>query len=72
MPKTTSQRRLASWVAADVVRFEDGLVRKHWDVLQDEAIEAGSVNGFPMFGDRFPAEALDLSAAITPYRFEKS
>jgi predicted SnoaL-like aldol condensation-catalyzing enzyme len=55
MPKTTPQRRLASWVAADVVRFEDGLLREHWDVLQDEATEGESVSGPPMFGDRFPA-----------------
>jgi len=72
MPKTTPQRRLASWVAADVVRFEDGLVREHWDVLQDEATEAESVNGLPLFGDRFPRKVLDLHAAITPYRLEKS
>jgi predicted SnoaL-like aldol condensation-catalyzing enzyme len=53
--KDNPQRRLASWVAADVVRFEDGLLREHWDVLQDEATEAESVSGLPMFGDRFPA-----------------
>jgi hypothetical protein len=40
MSKTTRQRRLGSWVAADIARFEDGLVRKHWDVLQGEATEA--------------------------------
>ena len=47
--------RPASWVAADVVRFEDGKLAEHWDVLQDEATEAQSVSGLPMFGDRFPA-----------------
>ena len=46
---------LASRVAADVVRFEDGLLREHWDVLQDEATEGESVSGLPMFGDCFPA-----------------
>jgi len=46
--------RPAAWVAADVVRFEDGLLTEHWDVLQDEATQAESVSGLPMFGDRFP------------------
>ena len=44
----------AAWIAADVVRFEDGLLAEHWDVLQDEATEGESVRGLPMFGDRFP------------------
>lgn len=47
--------RPAAWIAADVVRFEDGKLAEHWDVLQDEATEAESVSGLPMFGDRFPA-----------------
>jgi predicted SnoaL-like aldol condensation-catalyzing enzyme len=42
-------------VAADVVRIEDGRLAEHWDVLQDEATEAESKSGRPMFGDRFPA-----------------
>jgi predicted SnoaL-like aldol condensation-catalyzing enzyme len=46
--------RLA-WIAADSVRFEDGKLAEHWDVLEDEATEAESVSGLPMFGDRFPA-----------------
>jgi predicted SnoaL-like aldol condensation-catalyzing enzyme len=37
-----------------VVRFEDGLLAEHWDVLQDEAARASSISGLPMFGDRFP------------------
>lgn len=46
--------RPAAWIAADIVRFEGGLLKEHWDVLQDEAHEAESVSGLPMFGDRFP------------------
>src|SRR4030088_545005 len=46
--------RPAAWIAADIVRFEDGLLAEHWDVLQDEATKAQSVSGLPMFGDRFP------------------
>jgi predicted SnoaL-like aldol condensation-catalyzing enzyme len=32
--------RPAAWVAADVVRIEDGVLAEHWDVLQDEATRA--------------------------------
>jgi predicted SnoaL-like aldol condensation-catalyzing enzyme len=46
--------RPAAWIAADVVRIEDGKLAEHWDVLQDEATKADSVSGLPMFGDRFP------------------
>jgi predicted SnoaL-like aldol condensation-catalyzing enzyme len=51
----TGTGRPAAWVAADIVRFEDGKLAEHWDVLQDEATKAESVSGLPMFGDRFPA-----------------
>ena len=47
--------RPAAWVAADVVRIENGVLAEHWDVLQDEATSAESKSGLPMFGDRFPA-----------------
>lgn len=46
--------RPAAWIAADIVRIEDGKLTEHWDVLQDEATQAESVSGLPMFGDRFP------------------
>jgi predicted SnoaL-like aldol condensation-catalyzing enzyme len=46
--------RPASWIAADVLRVEDGKLAEHWDVLQDEATQAESLSGLPMFGDRFP------------------
>lgn len=46
--------RPAAWIAADIVRFEDGKLAEHWDVLQDEATQAASVSGLPMFGDSFP------------------
>ena len=47
--------RPVSWVAADIVRIEDGRLAEHWDVLQDEATKAESKSGLPMFGDRFTA-----------------
>ncbi|HZZ23605.1 MAG TPA: nuclear transport factor 2 family protein [Roseiarcus sp.] len=46
--------RPAAWIAADVIRFEDGKLAEHWDVLQDEATQAESVSGLPLFGDHFP------------------
>jgi predicted SnoaL-like aldol condensation-catalyzing enzyme len=46
--------RPAAWIAADVIRFEDGVLKEHWDVLQDESTKAESVSGLPMFGDTFP------------------
>jgi predicted SnoaL-like aldol condensation-catalyzing enzyme len=51
----TGTGRPVAWIAADVVRLEDGLLKEHWDVLQDEATKAESVSGLPMFGDRFPS-----------------
>ena len=50
----TGTGRPVAWVAADVVRMEDGRLAEHWDVLEDEATEAQSKSGRPMFGDRFP------------------
>ncbi|MCX4148820.1 ester cyclase [Paraburkholderia madseniana] len=47
--------RPAAWIAADVVRFENGKLAEHWDVLQDEATRTESASGLPMFGDSFPA-----------------
>lgn len=46
--------REAAWIAADIVRFENGKLAEHWDVLQDEATQAQSKSGLPMFGNRFP------------------
>ncbi|WP_238215307.1 nuclear transport factor 2 family protein [Caballeronia novacaledonica] len=46
--------RAAAWIAADIVRFENGKLAEHWDVLQEEVTESQSVSGLPMFGDRFP------------------
>jgi predicted SnoaL-like aldol condensation-catalyzing enzyme len=47
--------RPVAWVAADIVRIENGRLAEHWDVLQDEATKAESKSGLPMFGDRFSA-----------------
>jgi len=47
--------RPVAWIAADIVRIENGRLTEHWDVLQDEATKAESKSGLPMFGDHFSA-----------------
>src|SRR3989441_2480888 len=47
--------RPVAWVAADIVRIENGRLVEHWDVLQDEATKAESKSGLPMFGTTFTA-----------------
>ena len=44
----------ANWIAADILRMQDGSLVEHWDVLQDEATHEQSQSGRPMFGDAFP------------------
>jgi predicted SnoaL-like aldol condensation-catalyzing enzyme len=44
-----------NWIAADIVRIQDGILVEHWDVIQDEATEQQSKSGAPMFGNAFPA-----------------
>ena len=51
----SGNRRPKAWIAADVVRIENGKLAEHWDVLQDEATQAESVSGLPMFGEHFPS-----------------
>jgi len=46
--------RPRNWIAADIVRVQDGLLVEHWDVLQDEVTRKESQSGMPMFGTEFP------------------
>ena len=46
-----------NWIAADIVRIEDGTLVEHWDVIQDEATEEQSISKRPMFGTTFPTYA---------------
>jgi len=43
-----------NWIAADILRIENGLLIEHWYVIQDEATEQQSKSGAPMFGKTFP------------------
>jgi predicted SnoaL-like aldol condensation-catalyzing enzyme len=53
--RSSGHDRLRSCIVTNIVRFEDGKLPEHWDVLHDEATQAESLSGLPMFGDRFPA-----------------
>jgi predicted SnoaL-like aldol condensation-catalyzing enzyme len=42
-----------NWIAADIVRMENGMLAEHWDVIEDEATKHDSKSGLPMFGEEF-------------------
>jgi len=45
---------LVNWIAADILRIQNGILVEHWDVIQDEATEEQSKSKAPMFGTSFP------------------
>ena len=45
--------RPKSWIIATILRIEDRCVAEQWQVVQDEASQAESKSGLPMFGDSF-------------------
>jgi predicted SnoaL-like aldol condensation-catalyzing enzyme len=42
-----------NWIAADIVRIQNGILVEHWDVIQNEATEEQSKSKAPMFGSTF-------------------
>ena len=46
-----------NWIAADIVRIQNGILVEHWDVIQDEATEEQSKSKQPMFGTAFPTHS---------------
>lgn len=42
-----------NWIAADILRIQNGKLAEHWDVLQDEVTSEESKSGLPMFGSCF-------------------
>jgi len=44
-----------NWIVVDIVRLEDGKLKEHWDVIEDEASKTSSKSGLPMWGATFPA-----------------
>jgi predicted SnoaL-like aldol condensation-catalyzing enzyme len=45
---------MINWIAADILRIQDGILVEHWDVIQDEATKQQSKSKAPMSGDTFP------------------
>jgi len=43
-----------NWIAADIVRIQNGILVEHWDVIQDETTKEQSRSNAPMFGAAFP------------------
>jgi epsilon-lactone hydrolase len=54
----------ANWIVADIVRISDGKLAEHWDMIQDEADQAQSLSGVPMFGDAFPTARTPAPASL--------
>src|SRR6476659_2283786 len=45
----------ATWIAANILRIQEGILVEYCDVIEDEATREQSSSGRPMFGDSFPA-----------------
>jgi predicted SnoaL-like aldol condensation-catalyzing enzyme len=63
----SSHDQPAPWMVVDTIRMEDGLLKKHWDVVEDETSREASVSGLPMFCDasRRIADGLTVIADAT-------
>src|SRR5262249_18407906 len=44
----------ANWIAADILRIQDGILIEHWEVIQHEVARDQSKSARPMFGESFP------------------
>ena len=66
--------RPRAWIAADIVRMENGRLAEHWDVLQDEVTRQESRSGLPMFGGSFaePDHPPAPGAAVPPLTDEQA
>ena len=38
-----------NWIAADILRVENGILVEHWDVMQEEVPASATASGTPMF-----------------------
>ena len=54
-----------NWIAADILRIQNGILVEHWDVIQDEATEEQSQSKAPMFGTSFPKNSSQTTTATT-------
>jgi predicted SnoaL-like aldol condensation-catalyzing enzyme len=46
-----------NWIAADILRVQDGVLAEHWDVIQDEATEDQSKSRALMFATTLPLQS---------------
>ena len=59
-----------NWIAADILRIEDGISAEHWDVIQDEATQEEFKSKAPIFGTSLPHAICDgRQRKLTPARF---
>jgi predicted SnoaL-like aldol condensation-catalyzing enzyme len=49
-----------NWIAADIVRVQDGILVEHWDVIQDEATQEQSKSACPCSATNFRNELSEL------------
>src|SRR2546426_4398655 len=52
-----------NWIAADILRIQDGILVEHWDVIQDEVTEEQSKSKAPMFATSFPKPSAQTTTA---------
>ena len=55
---------MVNWIAADILRIQDGILVEHWDVIQDEATEQESKRT----RSRRPVEVIVSTAKLIHYR----
>lgn len=64
--------RPRAWIAADIVRMQDGRLVEHWDVLQDEVTREESKSGLPMFGSEFAEPGHQPPGSSSPLTEEQA
>jgi predicted SnoaL-like aldol condensation-catalyzing enzyme len=52
--RLSSTGRPRNWIIATFVRIDGGRLVEQWDVMEDEASQAETLSGRPMFEERFP------------------
>ena len=53
----TGMARPAAWIAADVIRFEDGVLKEHWEVLRTRRPRPNLSAAFPCLAKHSPADS---------------
>ncbi|MFD4787882.1 hypothetical protein ACFWN1_12675 [Streptomyces sp. NPDC058459] len=45
-----------AWIAAGLIRMQNGALAERWDTIREAVSEADSVSRLPMYGGSFPEE----------------